>query len=81
MANYGQISKFKVSIEASWYNDSCYHVKIFKNQKFISKNYPLKILKICHVFGTLNKTANYGWISKYTVSMEVSWLNASIYHV
>ena len=28
MANYGQISKFKVSMEASWQNASIYHVEI-----------------------------------------------------
>ena len=31
------------------------------------------------IFGTLHKTAIYGWISKFKVSMEVSWHNTSIY--
>ena len=31
--------------------------------------------------GTLNKTANYGRISKFRVPMEESWQNASIYYV
>ena len=38
MANYGQISKFKVSIEASWLKVSIYYFKFFKKPKFNFKN-------------------------------------------
>ena len=31
MAYYGQISDFKMSMEASWQNTSIYHFRIFKN--------------------------------------------------
>ena len=40
VANYGSISKFKVSMEVSWQNASIYHVKIFNNQTFNPKNTP-----------------------------------------
>ena len=32
MAYYGQISDFKISMEASWQNALIYHVRIFKNR-------------------------------------------------
>ena len=31
-----------------------------------------QFLFLCQVFGTLNKTANYGWISKFKMYMEAS---------
>ena len=49
VANYGSISKFKVSMEVSWQNASIYYVNIYKNQNKLRK-WPNKIsfAKIWH---------------------------------
>ena len=38
MANYGQISDFKMSMEASWQNALICHFRIFKTASLVAKN-------------------------------------------
>ena len=54
----------------------------FVKSKNLTKKRPCKVFENHVTFLLpLNKTANYGWISKLKVSMKVSRQNASIYHV
>ena len=49
MANYGWISNFKMSMEASGQDTSIYHFRILKNQKQTKKD-PLKFQKIKNTY-------------------------------
>ena len=71
------ISMVKVSIEAFWKNASIYYFKNVRNQKLNSKKANMNHW----YFWDPSKTANYGQISKFKVSMEESWQKASIYYV
>ena len=68
-ANYGLISKFKLSIKKSL--DKTLQSIMLKIQKFQLKN-DLNFFPNWSHFHTRNKTANYGQISLFKVVMEVS---------
>ena len=65
--NYGLITKFHVYMKVSGQKASILKFLITKNS---NKKDTQNSLKILHVFVTLNKKANYGWISKFKVCME-----------
>ena len=46
MANYGQISDFKMSMEASWQNASIYHLELSKTASLVAKNVTKKTFEI-----------------------------------
>ena len=89
--------KFKVSMEASWQNILTYHVRIQKKKNltkqryskfqviFIKNEVVMAFLMILYFFimflGHLQKTSNFGHISKFKISMEACWQNSCKYHV